>query len=154
MSELPADDSSRPAAYRVPGRPVRRVRAWQVAVAVAGLAMAAAGFVFWLRGAQSPGLAGTWTGSLTDATAGQVIAVRLELGAGAGMRWGADLRCSGMLGGTRSALVYELIQVRGDGCYRGTLRIFPTNDTNQVIVRVTREHETDVTYSGKLSRLA
>jgi hypothetical protein len=146
---------SEPRASTDPKRlpPRRPVRGWQVVVAVAGLAMAVAGFVFWLRGAQSPGLAGTWTGSATSPTAGPV---RLDLRAGTGsvMRWGADLHCSGMLGKTRSALVYELMQVRGDGCYRGTLRIFPTKDTNQVIVRVTREHETDVTISGTLSRLA
>jgi hypothetical protein len=150
MSELRAPTDPE----RLP--PKRPVRGWQVVVAAVGLAMAVAGFVFWLRGAQSPGLAGTWTGSAAPPTAGRAFPVRLDLGAGTGsvMRWGADLHCSGMLGRTRSALVYELMQVRGEGCYRGTLRIFPTKDTNQVIVRITREHETDVTYSGTLSRLA
>ncbi|MEU0572288.1 serine/threonine-protein kinase [Nonomuraea sp. NPDC005983] len=135
-------------------RPRRRLRWWQVAVAVAGVAMGAAGFVLWLRGAQSPGLDGTWTGSAEHPTAGRVFPVEIHLDRGgtSSMRWGADLHCSGRLGPTSSELVFTLGQVSGDQCYPGTLRMLPSADSNQVVIKVTRQGDGEVTYSGKVSR--
>ncbi|MFI6903684.1 serine/threonine-protein kinase [Nonomuraea sp. NPDC050394] len=137
------------------GRGRRRVARWQVAVAVLGVLAGVAGFGLWLRGAQSPGLAGTWTGSADHPSAGRVFPVEIKL-AGEGdsaMRWGADLRCSGRLARTSSAMVYTLDNVRGEECYPGTLRMFPSGgDTDQAVIRVTRRGDTDVTYSGKVSR--
>ncbi|MER6944621.1 serine/threonine-protein kinase [Nonomuraea sp. NPDC000554] len=135
-------------------RPRRRVRWWQVVVAVAGVAMGAAGFVLWLRGAQSPGLDGTWTGSAEHPTAGRVFPVEIHLDRGgtSSMRWGSDLHCSGRLGPTSSELVFTLGQVSGDQCYPGTLRMLPSADSNQVVIKVTRQGDVDVTYSGKVSR--
>ncbi|MFD9947086.1 serine/threonine-protein kinase [Nonomuraea sp. NPDC059023] len=140
------------------GHPVRgrrRVARWQIAVAVLGVLAGVAGFGLWLRGAQSPGLAGTWTGSADHPSAGRVFPVEIKL-AGEGdsaMRWGADLRCSGRLAGTSSAMVYTLDDVRGAECYPGTLRMFPSGgDADQAVIRVTRRGDTDVTYSGKVSR--
>ncbi|TDD17012.1 serine/threonine-protein kinase [Nonomuraea diastatica] len=132
----------------------RRVRLWQVVVAVAGLAMGVAGFVFWLRGAQGPGLEGTWTGSAEHFTAERVfpIELRVHSDGGGAMRWGADLHCSGRIGQTGSRLVFTLDQVEGEECYSGTLRMLPTTDTNQMAIKVTRHGEDEVTYSGKVAR--
>ncbi|MFI6539608.1 serine/threonine-protein kinase [Nonomuraea sp. NPDC050547] len=138
-----------------PGRGRRRVAKWQIAVAVLGVLAGAAGFGLWLRGAQSPGLAGTWTGSADHPSAGRVFPVEIKLvGEGdSAMRWGADLRCSGRLARTSSAMVYTLDHVRGAECYPGTLRMFPSGgDADQAVIRVTRRGDTDVTYSGKVSR--
>ncbi|TDC91212.1 serine/threonine protein kinase [Nonomuraea deserti] len=141
---------------RRPGaRPARgRVRLWQVVVAVAGLAMGVAGFVFWLRGAQGPGLEGTWTGSAEHFTAERVfpIELRVHSDGGGAMRWGADLHCSGRIGQTGSRLVFTLDQVEGEECHSGTLRMLPTTDTNQMAIKVTRHGEDEVTYSGKVAR--
>ncbi|MEO3802925.1 serine/threonine-protein kinase [Nonomuraea sp. B1E8] len=141
---------------RLPGtRPAReRVRPWQVVVAVAGLAMGVAGFVFWLRGAQGPGLEGTWTGSAEHFTAERVFPIELHVhpDGGGAMRWGADLHCSGQIGQTGTQLVFTLDQVEGEECYPGTLRMLPTADTNQMAIKVTRHGEDQVTYSGKVAR--
>ncbi len=110
-------------------------------MAVAGVAMAVAGFGYWMRGAQGPGLAGTWTG-----TAG-TVPVRME--AGSSVRWGD---CWGRLGPTRSPFVYEIRQVRGAGCEAGTLRLFPTRDVDRLVIKVTREGDADVTLSGTVAR--
>jgi hypothetical protein len=117
------------------------VRRWQAVVAVIGIAMAVAGFAYWLRGARAPGLAGTWTG-----TAG---ALPVELETGSSLRWG---QCRGRLGATRSPLVFDIGQVRGAGCFAGTLRLFPATDLDHVVIKVTREGDTDITFSGTLSR--
>lgn len=132
----------------------RRVRWWQMVVAAVGVLAGVAGFVLWLRGAQSPGLAGTWTGSADHPTAGRVFPVEIRLaGEGASsMRWGADLHCSGRLTPTSSALVFQLDQVKGDQCYPGTLRMLPAADANQAVIKVTRQGDTDITYAGKVSR--
>jgi hypothetical protein len=132
---------------------VRRPRAWQVIVALAGLAMGVAGFVFWLRGAQEPGLEGTWTGSAEHFTAKRIFPVEVRLGADGGdMRWGADLHCTGRVGRTDSGVVFTLDQVTGSECYPGTLRLLPTADANQMDIKVTREGKDEVTYSGKVAR--
>ncbi|MBB5080612.1 serine/threonine-protein kinase [Nonomuraea endophytica] len=139
----------------LPGRGGRRAVKWQVAVAVLGVLAGVAGFGLWLRGAQSPGLAGTWTGSADHPSAGRVFPVEIKLvGEGdSAMRWGADLHCSGRLAKTSSAMVYTLDDVRGEECYPGTLRMFPSGgDADQAVIRVTRQGDTDVTYSGKVSR--
>ncbi|MFI9554948.1 serine/threonine-protein kinase [Nonomuraea endophytica] len=139
----------------LPGRGGRRVAKWQVAVAVLGVLAGVAGFGLWLRGAQSPGLAGTWTGSADHPSAGRVFPVEITLvgEGGSAMRWGADLHCSGRLAKTSSAMVYTLDNVRGEECYPGTLRMFPSGgDADQAVIRVTRQGDTDVTYSGKVSR--
>lgn len=131
---------------------MRRARVWQVVVAGAGLVMGVAGFVLWLRGAQSPGLAGEWTGSVRAGT-GPVFPVVMELSDDdSGLRWGAGLRCSGRLGPTRSRLVFTLDRVKGEGCVPGTVRVFPTPRADQVVIKVTREGDTDITYSGMLAR--
>ncbi|MFI6294027.1 serine/threonine-protein kinase [Nonomuraea sp. NPDC050790] len=132
-----------------------RVGRWQVAVAVVGVLAGVAGFGLWLRGAQSPGLAGTWTGSADHPSAGRVFPVEIRLAGegGSAMRWGADLHCSGRLSETSSAMVFTLDEVRGQECYPGTLRMFPSGgDMDQAVIRVTRSGDTDVTYSGKVSR--
>ncbi|MCA2227221.1 hypothetical protein [Nonomuraea aurantiaca] len=129
---------------------MRRARAWQVVVAGVGLAMGVAGFVLWLRGAQSPGLAGQWTGS-ADTEPGFPVAMELADG-GSALRWGAGLRCSGRLSPTRGRLVFALDRVRGEGCVPGTLRVFPTPEPDQVVIKMTRQGDTDITYSGTLSR--
>ncbi|TDE30847.1 serine/threonine protein kinase [Nonomuraea mesophila] len=146
--DVPGAEEDAPAA-----RP-RRMRPWQVVVAVAGLAMGVAGFAFWLRGAEGPGLDGTWTGSAEHPTAKRIFPVELNVRAdGVGtMRWGADLHCSGRVGPTSSRLVYTLDRVEGEACYPGTLRMLPTDDTNQMAIKVTREGEDEVTYSGKVAR--
>ncbi|NBE97413.1 serine/threonine protein kinase [Nonomuraea sp. KC401] len=139
---------------RAPGAPPRRMRLWQVVVALAGLAMGVAGFVFWLRGAEGSGLEGTWTGSAEHPTAKRVFPVELRVredGVGA-MRWGADLHCSGRIGETGSRLVFTLDRVEGKECHPGTLRLLPTGDTNQMAIKVTRHGEDEVTYSGKVAR--
>ncbi|QYC39507.1 Serine/threonine-protein kinase AfsK [Nonomuraea coxensis DSM 45129] len=133
----------------------RRPRVWQVAVGLAGLAMAVGGAVYWLQGARGPGLAGTWTGSAEHVTAGRVFPVELRLGEdGAGtMRWGSDLHCSGRVardGGTGT--VYALHRVAGDQCYPGTLRLLPTSYADQLAIKVTREGQEEVTYSGTVTR--
>ncbi|WP_302893348.1 serine/threonine-protein kinase [Actinomadura luzonensis] len=133
----------------------RRLRAWQVVVGVAGLAMAAAGLVLWLRGARAPGLEGTWTGSAEHATAQRVFPVELRLGAdgGGAMRWGADLHCAGRLGRAGdSGTVFALDQVTGEECYPGTLRLFPTSYDGQMVIKVTRQGQEEVTYSGTVTR--
>ncbi|MEV1239523.1 hypothetical protein ACIBO2_38180 [Nonomuraea sp. NPDC050022] len=139
---------------------MRRARVWQVAVAGAGLAMGMAGFVLWLRGAQSPGLVGEWTGSAGPASVragtagtGPVFPVAMELADdGSALRWGVGLRCSGLLGPTRSRLVFALDRVKGEGCVPGILRVFPTPEPDQVVIKMTRQGDTDITYSGTLSR--
>ncbi|MEV0352628.1 hypothetical protein AB0H88_43310 [Nonomuraea sp. NPDC050680] len=132
-----------------------RGRAWQVVVAGVGLAMGVAGFVLWLRGAQSPGLAGQWTGSAdtrsADTGAGFPVAMELAEG-GSALRWGAGLRCSGRLSPIRSRLVFALDRVKGEGCVPGTLRVFPTPEPDQVVIKMTRQGDTDITYSATLSR--
>ncbi|MBB6554661.1 serine/threonine-protein kinase [Nonomuraea rubra] len=132
----------------------RRVRPWQVGVVAAGVAMAVAGFLLWMRGTAAQGLEGTWTGSAEHFTAGRVFAVELHLtgDTGGAMRWGADLHCSGRLGRTGGGMVFTLDQVQGEECYPGTLRMFPTSDTNQMAIKVTRQGEDEVTYSGKVAR--
>ncbi|MGW0810042.1 protein kinase domain-containing protein [Nonomuraea sp. NPDC002799] len=136
-----------------PGR--RRVRVWQAVLVVAGLAMAVAGFVFWLRGGQGPGLEGTWTGSAEHVTAERVFPVELKLAAAGGsFRWGADLHCSGRLGRIGSGTVFTLDRVTGAECYPGTLRLFPTSDAHQLAIKVTRQGADDVTYSGKVARVS
>ncbi|MFI6734270.1 serine/threonine-protein kinase [Nonomuraea sp. NPDC050451] len=135
--------------------PRRRVKIWQVAVAAAGVAMAVAGFVFWLRGAQGPGLEGTWTGSAEHFTAQRVFPVELRLGPdgdGGAMLWGADLHCSGRLSRTGSGTVFTLDRVTGNECYPGTLRMIPTSASNQMDIKVTREGKDEVTYSGTVTR--
>ncbi|GAA2210285.1 hypothetical protein GCM10009850_057440 [Nonomuraea monospora] len=131
----------------------RRIRLWQVAVLAAGLAMAVAGFLFWMRGSEQS-LEGTWTGSAEHVTADRVFPVELHLtGDDSGMmRWGADLHCSGRLGREGSGLVFALDRVQGEECYPGTLRMFPTSDANQMAIKVTRDGKDEVTYSGKVAR--
>ncbi|MFG6191054.1 serine/threonine-protein kinase [Nonomuraea sp. JJY05] len=135
--------------------PRRRVKIWQVVVAAAGVAMAVAGFVFWLRGAQGPGLEGTWTGSAEHSTAQRVFPVELRLGSdgdGGTMLWGADLHCSGRLSRTGSGTVFTLDRVTGNECYPGTLRMIPRSASNQMDIKVTREGKDEVTYSGTVTR--
>ncbi|QFY07004.1 protein kinase [Nonomuraea phyllanthi] len=133
-------------------KPGRRVRGWQVAVAAA-LLVAVAGLVFWLRGAQEPGLEGTWTGSAEHFTAQRVFPVELSLGSdGGAMRWGADLHCTGRLGRVEGGTVFTLDRVTGYECYPGTLRMFPTSDANQMAIKVTRQGKDEVTYSGTVAR--
>ncbi|MEU1727665.1 serine/threonine-protein kinase [Nonomuraea sp. NPDC005692] len=129
-------------------------RIWQVVVAVAAVVMGVAGFVFWLRASQGPTLDGTWTGSAEHPTAGRVFPVELRLRADGGstMRWGADLHCSGRLAPTRSAVVFDLGQVKGESCHAGTVRIVPSDDPNRFLVKVTRSDTGAVVYSGRLSR--
>ncbi|WP_431929358.1 serine/threonine-protein kinase [Nonomuraea jabiensis] len=154
----PDPTTSFPAVSRdtAPGPPPRRrVKVWQVVVAAAGVAMAVAGFVFWLRGAQDPGLVGTWTGSAEHFTAQRVFPVELRLGPdndGGAMLWGADLHCSGRLVRQGSGMVFTLDRVTGDECYPGTLRMIPTSASNQMDIKVTREGKGEVTYSGKVTR--
>ncbi|RVX37850.1 serine/threonine protein kinase [Nonomuraea polychroma] len=152
----PDPTTSFPAVSRTtpePERPRRRPRAWQAGVAVAGVAMAVAGFVFWMRGAQGPGLEGTWKGSAEHFTAQRVFPVELRLGVdGGAMRWGADLRCSGRLGRTGSGTVFALDRVVGEECYPGTLRMFPTSYADQMAIKVTRQGKDEVTYSGTVTR--
>ncbi|MFK4042401.1 serine/threonine-protein kinase [Nonomuraea wenchangensis] len=139
-------------------RPVRRrPRVWQVVVGLAGLGMAVAGAVYWLQGAYAPGLAGTWTGSAEHATAERVFPVELRLGEdGAGtMRWGSDLHCSGRIGRDGDGdggTVYALHEVAGEACYPGTLRLLPTAYADQLAIKVTREGQEEVTYSGTVTR--
>ncbi|MEV4555143.1 serine/threonine-protein kinase [Nonomuraea wenchangensis] len=137
-------------------RPVRRrPRVWQVVVGLAGLGMAVAGAVYWLQGAYAPGLAGTWTGSAEHATAERVFPVELRLGEdGAGtMRWGSDLHCSGRIGRDGDGgTVYALQEVAGEACYPGTLRLLPTAYADQLAIKVTREGQEEVTYSGTVTR--
>ncbi|MEV5558774.1 serine/threonine-protein kinase [Nonomuraea wenchangensis] len=137
-------------------RPVRRrPRVWQVVVGLAGLGMAVAGAVYWLQGAYAPGLAGTWTGSAEHATAERVFPVELRLGEdGAGtMRWGSDLHCSGRVGRDGDGgTVYALHEVAGEACYPGTLRLLPTAYADQLAIKVTREGQEEVTYSGTVTR--
>ncbi len=137
-------------------RPVRRrLRVWQVVVGLAGLGMAVAGAVYWLQGAYAPGLAGTWTGSAEHATAERVFPVELRLGEdGAGtMRWGSDLHCSGRIGRDGDGgTVYALHEVAGEACYPGTLRLLPTAYADQLAIKVTREGQEEVTYSGTVTR--
>ncbi|MGP3957026.1 serine/threonine-protein kinase [Nonomuraea sp. 3N208] len=136
-----------------PERSRRRPRAWQVGVAAAGVAMGVAGFVFWLRAAQGPGLEGTWTGSAEHFTAQRVFPVELRLGAdGGAMRWGSDLHCSGRLGRTGTGMVFALDQVVGEECYPGTLRMLPTSYADQMAIKVTRQGKDEVTYSGTVTR--
>ncbi|MEO3872447.1 serine/threonine-protein kinase [Nonomuraea sp. B12E4] len=138
-----------------PTAPRRRVRVWQVVVAVVGLAMAVAGLVFWLRGAQSPGLEGTWTGSAEHFTANRVFPVELRLHSGGGdMRWGADLHCSGRVGRAGGGMVFTLHQVTGDECHPGTLRMFPTDDSERMSLQVIRNGQDKVTYSGTVARIS
>ncbi|MEV1176128.1 serine/threonine-protein kinase [Nonomuraea sp. NPDC049784] len=135
----------------VPSR--RRVRPWQMVVAAAGVAMAVSGFVFWVRGAEGPGLEGTWTGSAEHFTAHRVFPVELRMGAdGGAMRWGADLHCSGRLGRSGRGAVFTLDQVTGSECYPGTLRMFPMSDSNRMAIKVTRQGKDEVTYSGTVAR--
>ncbi|MBE1591105.1 serine/threonine-protein kinase [Nonomuraea angiospora] len=154
----PDPTTSFPAVNRdtAPGPPPRRrVKVWQVGVAAAGVAMAVAGVVFWLRGAQEPGLAGTWTGSAEHFTARRVFPVELRLGPdgdGGAMLWGADLHCSGRLSPAGSGTVFTLDRVTGDECYPGTLRMIPTSAANQMDIKVTREGKDEVTYSGTVTR--
>ncbi|MFC4013520.1 serine/threonine-protein kinase [Nonomuraea purpurea] len=131
----------------------RPIRTWRLAAVAAGLVMAVAGFVWWLRGAQTPGLDGTWTGSVEHLTAGRVFPVELRLaGDGGELRWGADLHCSGRLAGEEGGTIFTLDQVQGEQCYRGTLRMFPTPDSSQMVIKVTREGKDEVTYSGTVAR--
>ncbi|HEX4814205.1 MAG TPA: serine/threonine-protein kinase [Nonomuraea sp.] len=150
----PDPTTSFPAVARTTvARPGRRPRPWQVAVAAAAVAVGVAGFVFWLRGAQAPGLEGTWTGSAEHFTAQRVFPVELRLGsAGGAMRWGADLRCSGRLGRTDTGMVFALDQVRGEECHPGTLRMFPTSYADQMAIKVTRQGNDDVAYAGTVTR--
>ncbi|MFI7643248.1 serine/threonine protein kinase [Nonomuraea sp. NPDC049400] len=142
---------TRDTAPEVPAR--RRVRPWQLIVAAIGVAMAVAGFVFWLRGAEGPGLEGTWTGSAEHFTAHRVFPVELRIGSDAGaMRWGADLHCSGRLARSGSGTVFTLDQVTGDECYPGTVRMIPMSDTNRMAIKVTRQGKDEVTYSGTVAR--
>lgn len=134
----------------------RRMRGWQLAVAAAGLAMGVAGFVLWMRGGQGAGLEGTWTGSAEHLTAKRVFPVELRLRpeGESGMRWGADLHCSGRLAATRSGMVYTLDQVEGESCYPGTVRIVPEGGFDRLAVKVTRQGTDGVTYSGTVSRVS
>ncbi|MEQ4718097.1 serine/threonine-protein kinase [Nonomuraea sp. B19D2] len=136
---------------KVPAR--RRVRPWQLGVAAIGVAMAVAGFVFWLRGAEGPGLEGTWTGSAEHFTAHRVFPIEVRIGAdGGAMRWGADLHCSGRLARSGSGTVFTLDQVTGSECYPGTVRMFPMADSNRMAIKVTRQGKDEVTYSGTVAR--
>ncbi|MFB4267192.1 serine/threonine-protein kinase [Nonomuraea sp. GTA35] len=132
----------------------RRVRRRQMAVVAAGVAMAVAGFLLWMRGTAAQGLEGTWTGSAEHFAAGRVFAVELHLtgDTGGAMRWGAELHCAGRLGRAGGGMVFTLDQVQGEECYPGTLRMFPTSDVNQMDIKVTRQGEEEVTYSGKVAR--
>lgn len=125
-----------------------------MAVALVGLLAGIAGFVLWLRGAQSPGLAGTWSGSADHPTAGRVFPVELDLAeeGPSRMRWGADLHCTGRLTPTRSELVFTLDEVKGAECYPGTVRVLPGGDANQAVIKVTRQGDEGVTYQGTVSR--
>ncbi|MEU1388971.1 MULTISPECIES: serine/threonine-protein kinase [unclassified Nonomuraea] len=129
-------------------------RVWQMVVAVAGVVMGVAGFVFWSRASQGPTLDGTWTGSAEHPTAGRVFPVELRLRADGGstMRWGADLHCSGRLAPTGSAVVFALGQVKGESCHAGTVRIVPSDDPDRFLVKVTRSDTGAVMYAGQLSR--
>ncbi|MFI7424540.1 serine/threonine-protein kinase [Nonomuraea sp. NPDC049684] len=162
------------------GTPAVAWRRWQVGVAVAGVVLGVAGFVFWWRTSQEPGLDGTrkgtsqhaptpttekpdttrtaldgtWTGSAEHPTAGRVFPVELRLRADgeSTMRWGADLHCSGRLAPTKSAVVYALGQVKGQACHAGTVRIVPSDDPDRFLVKVTRSDTGAVMYAGQLSR--
>ncbi|MEV4568445.1 serine/threonine-protein kinase [Nonomuraea sp. NPDC049419] len=132
----------------------RRVRPWQIGVALAGLLMGVAGFVLYLRSAQGEGLAGGWTGSAEHFSAERVFPVELVLdheGSGR-MRWGADLRCTGRLSRDGGGMVFTLRDVGGQECYPGTLRMYPTSDVNQMDIKVTRAGKDEVTYSGRVAR--
>jgi len=130
---------------------MRRARVWQVVVAGAGLVMGVAGFVLWLRG-EWTGSAGTASVRAGTAGTGPVFPVAMELAdGGSALRWGAGLRCSGRLSPTRGRLVFTLDRVKGEGCAPGTVRVFPTPRIDQVVIKVTREGDTDITYSGMLS---
>ncbi|MEV4112650.1 serine/threonine-protein kinase [Nonomuraea sp. NPDC049695] len=142
---------ARDTATKSPAR--RRVRPWQLGVAAIGVAMAVAGFVFWWRGAEGPGLEGTWTGSAEHFTAHRVFPVELRMGSdGGAMRWGADLHCSGRLTRSGRGAVFTLDQVTGSECYPGTLRMFPMSDSNRMAIKVTRQGKDEVTYSGTVAR--
>ncbi|NRQ37952.1 serine/threonine protein kinase [Nonomuraea sp. NN258] len=148
------DESGRPDDTAATPAPRRRLRRWQVIVSVAGLAMGVSGFVFWLRGAQGPGLDGTWTGSATHPSAGRVFPMEMRMAADgeSGMRWGADLHCTGRLEPTRSAFVYTLTKVSGAECHPGTVRLVPSDDPNRMDIKVSREGKDVVAYSGTVLR--
>ncbi|NUR84370.1 MAG: serine/threonine protein kinase [Nonomuraea sp.] len=136
----------------------RRVRWWQVAVAVLGLAMGVAGFVLWLQDSQRPppqrGMTGTWTGTAQHPTARRIFPVEVRIAAvgESSMRWGSDLHCQGRLRPGGEDLVFALDQVKGDQCYPGTVTLTRSTDPNQVDIKVVRQGEKDVTYAGKVSR--
>jgi len=132
-----------------------RVRWWRVGVLAAGLAMAGAGFAYWLHGARAPGLDGTWTGSAEHPSAGRVFPIEIRLAGErrSSMRWGADLHCSGLLRPAGRGTVFTLGDVKGEECHPGTLRMLPTGDVNRMAITVTRQGEQGVTYAGTVSRL-
>lgn len=136
--------------------PRRRPKAWQLVVTAIGLAAATTGFVWWLQGAQSPGLAGTWTGSAEHPAAGRVFPLEISIApeGTSSMRWGADLHCSGRLSPLRPGLTYTLDNVKGDQCHPGTLTMTLTGEGDQAAIKVTRPGETTITYAGKVSRLS
>ena len=149
---LPEPGPRLPVARTARGRPGSwRLAATAVTVAVLVIAAVA---LWTLSG--GPGANGVWTGSAEHPSADRVfpVEIRLDGGPTSSMRWGADLRCSGMLSPAGEALVYELGEVEGEECYPGTLRMLPTAEANQMAISVIRRGEQEVTYSGKVSRVS
>ncbi|GII79369.1 hypothetical protein Sru01_43510 [Sphaerisporangium rufum] len=172
------DDPGRPAA-RAGGRWVNpRI----LAAGVAALAVGAAGVGLWAAsdgrqvspsgrdsspsgreaspstGREGSPYAGRWTGVAEHPAAGRVFPVELSLKGdppGGGMRWGADLRCSGRLtrlGDRASDTVFRLDQVRGAECYPGRLELAaPAGD--RLALSVTRADATAPAYSGHVNRV-
>ncbi|MEV7803842.1 serine/threonine-protein kinase [Microbispora sp. NPDC088329] len=97
---------------------------------------------------------GTWTGVARYPAAGRVFPVEIRLGDPAGMRWGADLHCSGRLTPARESgdvLVLTLDQVKGDACHPGSVSITWRGE-GAADFEVTRDGEQATRYSGSLSR--
>ncbi|MGI5161112.1 serine/threonine-protein kinase [Microbispora sp. CA-102843] len=132
----------------------RRGRARVVAL-VAALAVLVAVGVAWAVTAREPArLDGTWTGVARYPSAGRVFPVEIRLAGPARMRWGADLHCSGRLtpaSGSGEVLVLTIDQVKGDGCYPGSILITRRGES-AADFEVTREGEQAVRYSGSLTR--
>lgn len=130
----------------------RRPKVWQFVVAAIGLAAAAAGFVWWVQGAQSPGLNGKWTGSAEHPAAQRVFPVEISIGEPSSMRWGSDLHCSATLTPLRPGVTFTLGDVKGKECYPGTLTMTLAGEGDQAAIKVVRQGEKGVTYAGKVSR--
>ncbi|MFI6811999.1 hypothetical protein ACIBG7_06320 [Nonomuraea sp. NPDC050328] len=134
---------------------LRRGRVLAFAALAALACLLAVGAALWWPQASEPRVvAGLWRGTADHPAAGRVfpIEVRLAPGGESAMRWGADLHCRGVLSPGGHELSFALDRVNGKECYPGVVTLVPTEDPNQMDIKVQRSGDSTVTYTGRIAR--